>query len=366
MQINFTNLATTAIQALQPYQPGKPIAELAREYGLQDIIKLASNENPFGFSPIVKQVLMDNLCELHRYPDGNGFELKQALAEKHQLDMRCITLGNGSNDVLELIARAFITPQQAVMYSQYAFAVYPLATQAVGGQHNVIAADNYAHDLIAMQAGLTAATRLIFIANPNNPTGTWLNKHDLYQFLTQVPKDVLVVIDEAYVEYVTAADYPDASLWLGEFPNLIVTRTFSKAYGLAGLRVGYALSQPQIADILNRVRQPFNVNQMALLAAVAALQDQTHIQNTLAANTAGMQQLCLGFKQMGLEYIPSQANFITVKVGNANMVYEALLSQGVIVRPLAGYQLPAHLRITIGSTAENARLLQALTSINLS
>jgi histidinol-phosphate aminotransferase len=362
MQI--THLATTYVQALQPYQPGKPIAELAREYGLQDIIKLASNENPLGFSPMVKQVLADNLCDLHRYPDGNGFELKQALAQKHQIDMQCITLGNGSNDVLELIARAFITPQQAVMYAQYAFAVYPLATQAVGGLHNVIAANNYAHDLTAMLAGLTPATRLIFIANPNNPTGTWLNQHDLYQFLTQVPKDVLVVIDEAYIEYVTAVDYPDASLWLAEFPNLIVTRTFSKAYGLAGLRVGYALSQPQIADILNRVRQPFNVNQMALLAAQTALQDQTHIQNSIAANTAGMQQLCLGFKQLALEYIPSQANFITVKVKNASMVYENLLRQGIIVRPLAGYQLPQHLRITIGSTAENARLLQALNNIS--
>lgn len=360
--MSFFQLAQKGVQGLKPYQPGKPIDELEREYGIQNVVKLASNENPLGISARVKQVITDSLADISRYPDGNGFILKQALSLKHQIDMNCITLGNGSNDLLELIARVFLTPDLAAMYSQHAFAVYPIVTQAIGAKHNVVAAKNWGHDLTAMQAALTPETRVIFIANPNNPTGTWVNQTDLKAFLQAVPEDKIVVVDEAYIEYVPEPDYPDASQWLHEFPNLIVTRTFSKAYGLASLRVGYALSHPDIANLLNRVRQPFNVNQLALVAATAALQDSQYLQDSVQLNQAGMQQLTSAFETMGLDYIPSVGNFIAVNVGNGNDIYEALLQKGVIVRPVTAYQMPQYVRVSIGTEAENVQFIQALKS----
>ncbi|MCV6637514.1 histidinol-phosphate transaminase [Candidatus Albibeggiatoa sp. nov. NOAA] len=362
MSCDVFQLAQQGVQGLKPYQPGKPIEELEREYGIQNAVKLASNENPLGMSEQVKQAIQDSLPEMARYPDGNGFILKQALAAKHQVDMDCITLGNGSNDVLELIARVFLTPESAAMYSQHAFAVYPLVTQAIGAKHNAVAAKDWGHDLTAMQAALTPKTRVIFIANPNNPTGTWVNKTELKAFLQAVPEDKIVVVDEAYIEYVAEADYPDASQWLNEFPNLIVTRTFSKAYGLASLRVGYALSHPDITNLLNRVRQPFNVNQFALVAATAALQDSQYIQDSVKLNQAGMQQLTEAFDSMGLSYIPSVGNFIAVDVGQGDAIYETLLRKGVIVRPVTAYQMPQYVRVSIGTEAENAQFIQALKS----
>ena len=362
MSCDFFQLAQKGVQGLKPYQPGKPIEELEREYGIQNAIKLASNENPLGISSHVKNAIEQTLPELARYPDGNGFILKQALANKHQIDMDCITLGNGSNDVLELIARVFLTPQHASMYSQHAFAVYPLVTQALGAKHNVVAAKSWGHDLAAMQAALTPETKLIFIANPNNPTGTWLKQDELKAFLQAVPHDKIVVVDEAYIEYVAEANYPDASQWLNEFPNLIVTRTFSKAYGLASLRVGYALSHPDITNLLNRVRQPFNVNQFALVAAHAALQDIQYIEESVKLNQAGMEQLTTAFKTMGLDYIPSVGNFVAVDVQKGDEVYEALLREGVIVRPVTAYQMPQFVRVSIGTEAENAQFILALKS----
>ncbi len=362
MSCDFFQLAQQGVQGLKPYQPGKPIEELEREYGIQNIVKLASNENPLGISPYVKQAIEQTFTSIARYPDGNGFILKQALAAKHQVDMNCITLGNGSNDVLELIGRVFLTPALAAMYSQHAFAVYPLVTQAIGAKHNVVAAKNWGHDLIAMRAALTPETRIIFIANPNNPTGTWVTQHELKTFLQAVPDDKIVVVDEAYTEYVTESDYPDASLWLSEFPNLIVTRTFSKAYALASLRVGYALSHPDIANLLNRVRQPFNVNQFALVAATAAMQDKQYIQDSIQLNQTGMQQLTTAFDRISLSYIPSAGNFIAVDVGHGDKIYQALLHKGVIVRPVTAYQMPQYLRISIGTEAENERFIQALIS----
>jgi len=364
MRCDFFQLATTGVQGLQPYQPGKPIEELEREYGVTNAIKLASNENSLGASPLVLQELYKHLNNLARYPDGNGFILKHALAQKHQVDMNCVTLGNGSNDLLELIPRAFVTSAHSVVYSQHAFAVYPIVTQAVGAKHIVVPAKNYGHDLVAMQAAVRDDTRLIFIANPNNPTGTWLEQAELKNFLDAIPNNILVLIDEAYFEYVDKPNYPDCSLWLNDYPNLIVTRTFSKAYGLAALRVGYGLAHPDVTNVLNRVRQPFNVNQLGLIAAATALTDTDHVLQSVTLNRWGMQQMTQTFQQMGLEYLESAGNFICVDVEDGAKIYQALLYEGVIVRPVGGgYEMPRHLRITVGTEEENFRCLRALQTV---
>jgi len=358
------------VQSLQPYQPGKPTEELERELGITNSLKLASNENPLGPSPQAVAAMLGQLDQLHLYPDGNGFRLKHALSSHLGVDVGGITLGNGSNDVLDLIARAYLGPGRNAVFSQYAFAVYPIATQAVGAEMHIAPAypaDHdmpYGHDLDAMFDQIDEQTGVVFIANPNNPTGTWLGADVLEQFVTRVPDHVIVVIDEAYFEYVSDEMHPDALKWLTKFQNLVVTRTFSKIYGLAGLRVGYAVSSPEVADALNRVRQPFNVNSLALLAAEAALQDRTHIEQSIAMNSCGLLQLSDGLKQMGLTCIPSIANFITVSLGReAAPVYEALLREGVIVRPVANYGLSEHLRITVSTEADNLRVLESLKKV---
>lgn len=367
---SFCDLATTGVQGLRPYEPGKPLSELEREYGVRDAIKLASNENPLGPSPAALEAARGVLGEIARYPDGNGFELKRAIAARFGIETSGITLGNGSNDILELIARAFLAPGLAAMFSQHAFAVYPIVTQAIGAQSCVVPAHDgdrgprYGHDLEAMAAGITDRTRVVFIANPNNPTGTWLNRDELERFLDRVPRQVIVVLDEAYVEYVTQPDYPDSIPWLARYPNLIVTRTFSKAYGLAGLRVGFALSHPEIADVLNRVRQPFNVNILALAAATAALGDRAHLEASLKLNQTGLVQWTEAAADLGLSFIPSAGNFICLDVGRPALpVYDLLLREGVIVRPVANYGLPDHLRITLGLAQENRRAIAALRKV---
>ena len=362
------SLATKGVQALSAYQPGKPIDELEREYGVSDIIKLASNENPLGPGKKVIAAIQNELDDLSRYPDGNGFALKQALANKHSVAINQITLGNGSNDILEILTRAFVTPKHEVVFSQHAFAVYPIVTQAVGAKAVVVPAKNWGHDLEAMQKAITGNTRVVFIANPNNPTGTWLEEKELSAFLQAVPENVLVVLDEAYFEFAQndplAANYPDGIKWVSQYPNLIVTRTFSKAYGIAGLRVGYSVSHPDIADILNRVRQPFNVNSLALKAAEVALSDIEHLEAGIKLNAQGMQQLVSAFKKMNLNYIPSVGNFICVEVGeHAMKIYDDLLYEGVIVRPVANYEMPRYLRITIGTESENVRFISALEKV---
>lgn len=363
-QNRFVEVAAAGVANLNPYVPGKPISELERELGIRNPIKLASNENPLGCSPQAIAAMNKELGDVARYPDGGGFELRSALAAKHGIDASCITLGNGSNDVLDMIARVFLRPGRESLFSQHAFAVYPIASQAVGADLQVAPAKAYGHDLHAMAKMISARTGVIWIANPNNPTGNWLGSVELRAFIMAVPKDVIVVMDEAYIEYVDQDDYPDTSNWLQDFPNLIVTRTFSKAYGLAGLRVGYALSHPDVADLLNRVRQPFNVNSMALAAAKAALEDSDFIRRAVELNRAGMSQLVAGFAEMGLEYIPSAGNFITVDVARYGPeVDQALLREGCIVRPVANYGLPNHLRITIGLAQENARFLTALKKV---
>lgn len=363
----FLELAPAGVQSLKPYVPGKPVEELEREYGVRNALKLASNENPLGTSPRAMEAIRRSLSGLERYPDDGAYALKQQLAARHGVSPAQITLGNGSSNVLDLTARAFIAPGNEIVFSQYAFLLYPIIAQACGARPIVTPAKNWGHDLEAMLAAITPATRLVFIANPNNPTGTWLPETELERFLQRVPSHVIVLVDEAYFEYAIfadtgAKDYPDAMQWISRFDNLVVTRTFSKAYGLAALRVGYAVSHADVADLLGRVRQPFNVNSLALAAAQAALDDHEFLLRSQSTNAQGMRQLNEGVGGMDLQTIPSAANFICVDVGrNARIVYEDLLRQGVIVRPSA--DMPTHLRITIGTPQENLRVLDALDRV---
>ncbi len=367
----FSQLTAPGVAGLKPYQPGKPVAELEREYGVSNIVKLASNENPFGPSPCAQQRIVAGISDLARYPDANGFELKRALSERHDVEPACITLGNGSNDVLVLLAEVFLGPGAEAVYSRYAFAVYPIAVQAAGAIHRVAEprpADDetapYGHDLDAMAALLGPDTRLVFIANPNNPTGTWLTGDALEAFVREVPADTLVVLDQAYLDYARHPDYADAAAWLERYPNLVVTQTFSKAYGLAGLRVGYSLSHPDVAELLNRVRQPFNVNSLAQEAAIAALADPGYVEQCVQVNNAERERVAAACSRLGMAVVPSACNFVLVDTGRqAAGLYEALLREGVIVRPVANYGLPQHLRISIGTPAENDRFIAALETV---
>jgi histidinol-phosphate aminotransferase len=363
--MNLSTLAPDYIRAIAPYQGGKPISELAREMGLNeaDIIKLASNENPLGISPKAQMAIDEAVHDIARYPDGNSFALRVAVSEKFSVAQNQIVFGNGSNDILELVARAFLHAGCEAIYSQHAFAVYPLVTQAVGATGVVVPAKNFAHDLDGFLKAITPKTRLIFIANPNNPTGTLLKKDALRAFIHAVPRTVLIVLDEAYDEYLNATNKSEAISWLTEFPNLVISRTFSKAYGLAGLRIGFGLMHADVADMLNRVRQPFNVNSIAQAAAVASLADDDFVARSYALNQAGMTQLTQGFNKLGLEHIASYANFVSFKVKNAVSVNQQLLQNGVIVRPIANYEMPNYLRVSIGLFSENARFLTVLEDI---
>ncbi len=361
---DFVALAAEGVRALSPYKPGKPMEELERELGLSGIVKLASNESPLGPGPAALAAVSACAKGLARYPDGNGFALKQALAAHHRVKPESLTLGNGSNDVLELITRGFVTPKNEVVFSQHAFAVYPLVTQAVGAKAVVTPAKDFGHDLKAMAAAITKNTRVVFIANPNNPTGNWLAADAVASFLASVPETVLVVVDEAYFEYVDEREYESFIPRIGDHRNLIVTRTFSKAYGLAGLRVGYSVSDPQVADVLNRVRQPFNVNAMALAAAVAALGDRDHLAKSVEVNRIGMKKLEAAFDEMGIEHIPSAGNFISARMPKPGAeIYSALLKEGVIVRPIAEYEMPDFIRVTVGLEEENNRFIEALKKV---
>jgi histidinol-phosphate aminotransferase len=367
---HFLDLATPGVRGLKPYQPGKPISELEREYGVSGIVKLASNENPLGPSPQAVEAITAALGDLGLYPDANGFDLKARLARRHGVGPECITLGNGSNDVLVLLAEAFLRPDLAAVFSQYAFAVYPIATQAAGAESRIapaIAPDlpgAYGHDLDAMVGLLDDRTRLVFIANPNNPTGTWIAAERLESFVSSVPDNALVIVDEAYAEYLDDPAYPDTVSWLDRYPNLVVTRTFSKAFGLAGLRVGYAVSHPDVADLLNRVRQPFNVGTLGQVAALAALDDEAHLARSVAMNSGQRERLTAACAGWGLTVIPSACNFVLVDMGRpAEPIFEALLRAGVIVRPVANYGLPNHLRMSVGTPEETGRLIEALDPI---
>jgi len=365
MLMDLCELSPSYVRSIAPYQPGKPISELAREMGLEEagIVKLASNENPRGIGPRTRAAIEAAIGEVARYPDGNGFELKQALARRYGLELASIVLGNGSNDVLELVAGAFLGPGRAAVYSQHAFAVYPLATQARGARAIVVPALGYAHDLQAMTKAVDDETYVLWIANPNNPTGTHAMPDEIEALLRRVPERVIVVLDEAYNEYLPPERRVDSAKWLKRHPNLVITRTFSKAYGLAGLRVGYALAHASVADVMNRVRQPFNVNSIALAAATAALDDMEFVARSYAENLQGLKQLAEGARSLGLDYIPSYANFLTIRVGKAAEIYRRLLRRSVIVRPVGGgYGLPEHLRVTAGTAEENDKFVSALAA----
>ena len=363
--INVCDFSAPHVCAIAPYQPGKPISELARELGLNeaDIVKLASNENPLGPSPLALAAAESALHDIALYPDGAGFALKAALSNKLSVAPNQIVLGNGSNDVLDMAARAFLSSGTSAVYAQHAFAVYPIATQTVGASGIEVPAVEYGHDLPAMRQAIRDDTRVVWIANPNNPTGTFLPWADIEAFLGEVPPHVLVVLDEAYGEYLSPEDRFDTVAWLARFPNLLITRTFSKAYGLAGLRVGYGLGSAAVIDLLNRVRHPFNVNLVALAAAEAALGDADFLTRSFEQNRAGMAQLVQGVSALGLAHVPSKGNFLLVKVGEAARVNTALLQLGVIVRPVANYGLPKFLRVSVGLAGQNTRFLEALKAV---
>ena len=360
--LDLERLAPDYVRAIAPYVPGKPIAETARELGTPEsgILKMASNESPLGSSPKALAAIRGALDVLHYYPDGSGYELKGVLARKLGVAPECLVLGTGSNDVLELVARAFLRLGDSAVYSRHAFLVYPLAVQAVGATGIEVPARAYGADVEAMVAALRADTKVVFIANPNNPTGTFTPWERLRALVERAGSGTLVVIDEAYEEYLPDAMRSPTPAWIARYPNLVVTRTLSKAYGLAGLRVGYAIADPAVAEVMNRVRQPFNVNHLAMVAACAALDDADFIARSRAVNAAGLVQLRAGFERLGLESIPSFGNFITVRVGDAARIYRALLAEGVIVRPIAGYGMPEHLRVTVGLPEQNTRFLAAL------
>ncbi len=369
MNKRFISLATPAVQQLMPYLPGKPVEELERELGIHDAIKLASNENPLGPSPLALQALQKQLARVNYYPDGGGFVLSQRIAEANNVAISNVTLGNGSNDILELVTRAYLTSADSAVFSAYSFAVYPIVVQAVGAQANVASAYPESHELMplghdpdAIINSIDEKTRIIFIANPNNPTGTWLSPEQLLALFERIADDIIIVLDLAYMEYMDKALQPDIAAWLKRFPNLVITRTFSKVYALAGLRIGYSLTHPDIADILNRVRQPFNTNSLAQTAALASLEDTDHLQKSIAMNTAGKTMLESAFDAMQLSYLPTMGNFISVNVKQNGLdLYARLLKRGIILRPVASYQMPEFLRITIGTQAQNQRLLKALS-----
>ncbi len=351
------------IQSLQPYPPGKPIEELEREYGIRGSIKLASNENSLGPSPKAVEAMREALAGVHLYPDGGAFYLRRALAERYAVSPDQLLLGNGSNELIDLVVRAFVHQGDEAVVAQHAFVIYSMAVQSQGGRVVTVPAVDYGHDLEAMAAAVSDDTRVVFLANPNNPTGTMFRRAEWERFLAAVSEQTLIVVDEAYAEYVTDPEYPDAMAAVGDRRPMLVLRTFSKIHGLAGLRVGYAVGSPQVIELVNRLRAPFNVNSLAQCAALAALADQEHVARSRQMNSEGMRQLEAGLTDLGVEWVPSAANFILARVGDVATVYEQLLRRGVIVRPVGVYGLPEHVRVTIGTSAENQRFLEALAAV---
>lgn len=363
MNTDFRELANGFIRQLTPYQPGKPLEELQRELGIEDAIKLASNESPLGASHVALAAGYSALNNAHIYPDGACFELKRALANFLQVKPEQLTMGNGSENVLELIIKSYLHAGDHAVISQYAFLTIPLLLQSYGTHVSVTPAKEYGHDTQALLAAITDKTRVIFLVNPNNPTGTYTTTAEFEAFMRQVPKHIVVVVDEAYSEYIEAEDYPNTLSYLPHYPNLIITRTFSKVYGLAAVRLGFSISSPEIADILNRSRLPFNVNSIAAAMGIAALSDQEHVKKTVALNRLGLIELEQGLTALNIPFIPSICNFVTVDVGDGKAIYETLLQAGVIVRPLHAYGMPRHIRVTTGTSVQNQRFLTTLGRI---
>jgi histidinol-phosphate aminotransferase len=348
------------LASLVPYQPGKPVEEVEREYGIRDSIKLASNENPLGPSPRAVEALRGALAGIHRYPDGGGFYLKQRLAAKLGVSIDQIALGNGSNEILEFVARTFLRPGEDAVMSEQAFVVYASVVQSAAGIPRAVPLREFTHDLDAIAAAVRKSTRLVFLGNPNNPTGTIYPRAAFERLLERLPGDVVVVADDAYAEYVSDPEYPRTLDYLRPDRLLITLRTFSKIYGLAGLRIGYGIGPAELVAALERIRQPFNVNVLGQVAALAALDDDEHVERSRRANREGMLFLERELTRLGLAYVPSQANFVLVRVGAGGEVYERLLRRAVIVRPMGGYGFPEHVRVTVGTAEENRRFVDAL------
>jgi histidinol-phosphate aminotransferase len=348
------------IRTLIPYAPGKPIEEVEREIGIFNSIKLASNENPLGPSPAALDAMREKLAQLHLYPDGDCFYLKRGLAAKLNVAPEQLIFGNGSNEIIELAIRTFMRPGDEAVMARQAFVVYKLIVQAVGGVSQEVPLRNFTHDLEAIGAAISARTRIVFLANPNNPTGTIFHKAAWEKFLKRIRSDVFIIVDEAYFEYVEAADYPNSLDYHQQGKALLTLRTFSKLYGLAGLRIGYGIADKEIISLMHRVRQPFNVNAPAQWGALAALDDREHVRRSLENNRQGVNYLTAEFARLGIEYVPSHANFILLRVGKGEDVFNRLLAQGIIVRPMAGYQFPEYLRVTIGTMRENRKFIDGL------
>lgn len=362
--MDFRSLANHNIRNITPYQPGKPIEEVERELGIFSVIKLASNENPLGPSPMAILAAEKMLLKAHLYPDGGSYEIKKALANFLQVNPTQLIMGNGSENILELIAKTYLTENSTAIISQYAFLTIQLLIKSYGAKTHTIPAKAFVHDIKQTIAAVDDTTRIIFVVNPNNPTGTYTNAEDMLLLLNSVPSNVLIVVDEAYHEYIEQPDYLNLLPLLPHYPNLIITRTFSKAYGLAGMRLGYSISSTDIADMLNRARLPFNVNSVVASAACAALLDQEYIKKTVKLNALGMDYLTEELKKLNIHYIPSLGNFITIDIMQNSMeIYQKLLYQGVIVRPLGAYDMPTHLRVTIGTLEENEKFLRALREV---
>jgi histidinol-phosphate aminotransferase len=351
------------IRTLVPYEPGKPIEEVEREYGISNSIKLASNENPLGPSPKAVAAIREKLDQLHLYPDGDCFYLKRGMAQKLGVAPENLIFGNGSNEIIELAVRTLMRPGDEAVMAEQAFVVYPLIVQAVGGKKKAVPLRNFTHDLAAIADAITPKTRVVFLANPNNPTGTSFRRDEWERFLGKVSRDLLLIVDEAYFEYVQHPAYPDSLRYHAEDRAILTLRTFSKLYGLAGLRIGYGIGPKKLIDMMQRVRQPFNVNAAAQWAALAALDDVDHVKRSLEVNRLGIKYLQEEFTRLGLEFVPSQANFILLRVGKGQEVFKQLLSQGVIVRPMAGYQFPEHVRVTVGTKEENRKFIDALEKV---
>ena len=362
--MDLEKLINPGILNLKPYEPGKPVEDLERELGIKNAIKLASNENPMGPSPLALKAVDNILSGLHRYPDGNALRLKEAISNENNVEIEQITVGNGSNDIIEFVVRSFLSTQDSAVFSKHAFAVYPLAVQTVGAQGIEVPAKDWGHDLSAMNNAIQENTKLIFIANPNNPTGTFVPRDEIISFLDKVSKDVIVLLDQAYFDYASYENNDVDFEFVNEFPNLIISRSFSKAYGLAGFRVGYSVSSREIADYLNRVRQPFNANSLALVAAEAALSDNDHMMKSLKMNSEQKMVLYKGLENLGYQYIPSAGNFICFDCKqDAEKKYNELLQEGVIVRSMGVYKMPNHLRVTIGLPEENSIFLEKLAKL---
>jgi histidinol-phosphate aminotransferase len=361
--IDVKDLVPEWIQRLAPYPPGMPLEELEREYGITGSIKLASNENPYGPSPRAVEAIAGALGSLHRYPDGSGYYLRQALAERIGVAADAIILGNGSNDIIELAVRAFLRPGDEAVMADQAFVIYQMVVQAAGATPRAVPLRRFTHDLEAIRAAIGPATRLVFLANPNNPTGTIYKRDEWEDFLEAVPPHVLVVADDAYADYVEDPDYPDSLAYQRRDRLLLTLRTFSKIYGLAGVRVGYGVGPLPVIEVLNRIRQPFNVNALAQVAALAALDDQAHVDRTRANSREGLAYLRGVCERLGRPYVPSWANFLLIDVGDGAKVYDALLRRGVIVRPMDVYGFPRHLRVTVGTPQENERFAESLAAV---